>query len=470
MRILSTLALVLSTIWGVAQQSMTLEQCISTALENNLQVKQAQLSLESSAATLKSAQANRLPNLNGFASHNYNWGQRIDPFTNQFANTRVQSNSFGLSSDVTLFNGFQNERGIKAQMAGMQASAFDLEASKNDMALAVSSAFLSVLLADELIEAAEQQVRITQQQLDRVKKMVEAGSINIGAQYDLEAQLARDRSTLTQRENDHSLALLQLKQMMLLPADESLVLVKPGALEADASVQLENSATVYGYAEGSMPEIKRAQQSLVSWEHQMDAAKGNRYPTLTLSGSIGTGYSGLRTDVESYTYTGDQEVGFTQSGEIVYTQLFDPNLVKVPFATQLNDNFNQFLGLSLSVPIYNRGNVNNSIQQARVNRSIAELQLEQEKQGLRQRIESARADAVAARELYKSNEQAVTSAEKAFEFAAARFEAGALNVTEFNTSKNNLQIAQAQLSRAKYDFVFKTKVLDFYMGKPLGFE
>lgn len=470
MRILSTLVLTLFTFWGVAQQSMTLEQCVSTALQNNLQVKQAQLALESSAATLKSAQANRLPNLNGFASHNYNWGQRIDPFTNQFANTRVQSNSFGLSSDVTLFNGFQNEQNIKAQMAGMQASVFDLEANKNDMALSVSSAFLSVLLADELIEAAEQQVRISEQQLDRVRKMVQAGSTNIGAQYDLEAQLARDQSTLTQRENDHSLALLQLKQMMLLPADESLTLVKPRELEADGSMQLENSATVYGYAEGTMPEIKRAQYSLMSWEHQMESAKGNRYPTLSLSGSIGTGYSGLRTEVESYTYTGDQEVGFTQGGEVVYTQLFDPTLVKVPFATQLSDNFNQFLGLSLSVPIYNRGNVNNSVQQARVNQTIAELQLEQEKQGLRQRIESARADAVAARELYKSNQQAVTSAEKAFEFATARFEAGALNVTEFNTSKNNLQIAQAQLSRAKYDFVFKTKVLDFYMGKPLGFE
>lgn len=470
MRILAILFLTTFSVAVFAQQSMSLEQCIEQALQKNLQVKQTELSLEASEANLQSTRANRLPNLNGFAAHNYNWGQRIDPFTNQFANTRVQSNSFGLSSDVVLFNGFQNQQNIKTELATMQSASYDLEASKNDMALAVSSSFLSVLLTEELIAASEQQVQISKQQLDRVKKMVAAGSANMGMQYELEAQLARDRSTLTQRQNDYALAMLQLKQLMLMPADESLVLIKSTSLEADSTIRLENSATVYGYAEGAMPEIKRAEYSLMRWEHQMESAKGNRYPTLTLSGSVGTGYSGLRTDVESYTYTGDQQIGFTEEGQIVYTQIFDPTLVKVPFATQLNDNFNQFVGLSLNVPIFNRMNVNNAIQQAQINRSIAELQLEQEKQGLRQRIESARADAVAARELYKSNEQTVLSSEKALEFATARFEAGALNVTEFNTSKNNLLIARAQVARAKYDFVFKSKVLDFYMGKPLGFE
>ena len=458
------------TAQGFAQKSLTLRQCVELAWANNLQIKQAQLSVESSEASLQNTKADVLPNLNGFASHNYNWGQRIDPFTNQFANTRVQSNSFGLSSSMDLFTGFQNQQNIKAQSAALESVVFNLEAQKNDISLAVSSSFLSTLLAQELVAIAEQQVQITKQQLDRIKILVDAGSINIGNQYNLEAQLAQDESNLIARQNDYQLSILGLKQLLLLPMDEQLTVVKPPTLEVEPSNQIENSEVVYSYAETSMPEIKSAERSLVQWDSRLKSAKGGRYPSLTLSGSIGSGYSGLRTEVIASSLTGSREIGATQSGDLVYTPTFDTELQKVNFGTQLNDNFNQFIGLSLNVPIFNRGVVNNSVKQAKINQDIAELQLEQEKQNLRQTIENARADAIAARALYLSNQKAVASNEKAFEFASARFEAGALNVLEFNTAKNNLQISQTQLNRAKYDFIFKTKVLDFYMGKPLSFE
>lgn len=458
-----------ATFIAVGQEVYTLNQCISIAWQNNLQVKQAELSLEASESELRSAKANALPNLNGFATHNYNWGQRIDPFTNQFANTRVLSNSFGLSAGVDLFNGLQNHQNIKAREAGMSAATYDLEAQKNDIALSVSAAYLQVLMIDELIGSAEQQVTISTQQLERIRIMVEAGATNVGIQYDLEAQLSRDKSLLTQRQNEQRIAMLQLKQMMLLPATAEFLLEKP-AVDASSDVQLENTETVYGYAVESMPEIKRAEFSLHQWESQLGMAKSGYYPSLTLSGSVGTGYSGLRTEIQSLNFVGNESIGFTESGENVFTPVFDPNLVKVPFTTQLSDNFNQFVGLSLNVPVFNRYNVRNAVKQAEINRSIAELQLEQEQLGLRQRIESAKADAEAARALYVASRDAVRSSEKAFEFAEARFEAGAINVTEFNTTKNNLLIAEAERSRALYDFVFKSKVLDFYMGRPLGFS
>jgi len=198
-----------------AQEIYSLEQCIDLAWQNNLQVKQAELSLEASESQLKSSKANVLPNVNGFASHNYNWGQRIDPFTNQFATTRVQSNSFGLSSNVTLFDGFQNQQNIQAQQAGLESAMYDVETQKNNIALNVSSAYLQVVLIEDLIISAEQQVNITERQLDRIKKMVDAGASNLGNQYELEAQLGRDRSNLTQRRNDYQIAKLQLKQLML---------------------------------------------------------------------------------------------------------------------------------------------------------------------------------------------------------------------------------------------------------------
>lgn len=462
--------LVLLSVSTQAQQTLTLTQCVELAWANNLQIKQAELSVESSESSLKNTKSDVLPNLNGFANHNYNWGQRIDPFTNQFANTRVQSNSFGLSSSIDLFNGFQNQQNIKAQSAALESVVFDLEAQKNDIALAVSSAFLSTLLAEELLKITAQQVLITKQQLDRIKILVDAGSVNIGNQYTLEAQLAQDESNQIARENDYQLSLLALKQLLLLPMEEQLSIVKPAAMEADPSNQIENANTVYAYAESSMPQIKSAERSLMQWDSRLKSAQGGRYPSLSLSGSIGTGYSGLRTEVTSITPAGAQEIGATQSGETVFAPTFDTEVQRVAFGTQLNDNFNQFVGVTLNVPIFNRGVINNSVQQAKINQDIATLQLEGEKLNLRQTIESARADALAARALYVSNQKAVASNEKAFEFATARFEAGALNVTEFNTSKNNLLIAQTQLNRAKYDFIFKTKVLEFYMGKPLGFE
>ncbi|MEQ9186225.1 MAG: TolC family protein [Cryomorphaceae bacterium] len=459
----------LSSIFAAnAQETLTLQQCVEQAWANNLQVKQNELSIEANESQLKNAKANVLPNVNGFASHNYNWGQRIDPFTNLFATTRVQSNSFGLSSSVTLFNGLQNYQNIKSQEAGLESVKYDLETQKNNIALSVSAAFLQVLLVEELIVSAEQQVMISTNQLDRVRKLVDAGASNIGVQYELESQLSRDRSTLTQRRNDYQLAQLQLKQIMMIPADESLVLVKPD-IEADSTIRLEKASIVYSYAETAMPEIKSAEYSLLSWDRQLQSVKSGYYPSLTLSGSIGSGYSGLRTTVESVMLTGEEQIGYTSSGESVLTPTFDATLTKVPFGTQLNDNFNQFVGLSLNVPIFNRYAVKNQVKQAEVNRTIAELQLEQEKLGLRQRIESARTDALAAKELYKANRAALRSATTAFEFAEKRFEAGASNVVEFNNSKNNLRQAEAEVARTMYDYVFKTKVLDFYMGKPLGF-
>ena len=454
----------------MAQESHTLRQCIEKAWANNLQIKQAELNVESSESSLKNTKTNTLPNLNGFASHNYNWGQRIDPFTNQFANTRVQSNSFGLSSSIDLFNGFQNQQDIKAQSAAVESVVFDLEAQKNDVALAVSSSFLSVLMAEELVTVADRQVEITKQQLDRVKIMVDAGSINIGNQYTLEAQLAQDESNLIARQNEYQLAMLSLKQLLMLSTSEEIALVKPANLQSDPAQQIESADVVYAYAESSMPQIKSAERSLMQWDSRLKSAKGGRYPSLTLSGSIGSGYSGLRTEVVNATIDGSQQIGATESGELVYAPTFNTELQKVGFGTQLSDNFNQFVGLSLNVPIFNRGVINNSVQQARINQDIALLQLEQEKQSLRQIIESARADAIAARALYLSNLKTVASNQRAFDFAQSRFEAGALNVTEFNTAKNNLQMAETQLRRAKYDFTFKTKVLEFYMGQPLSLE
>lgn len=464
--LLFTLVFVPASMLG--QTQYTLRECIEQAWGNNLAIRQSALNMESAASQLKSTQANVLPSVNGFASHNYNWGQRIDPFTNQFASTRVQSNSFGLAANVDLFNGLQNYQSIKSQEAGLEASRYDLETQKNEIALQVSGSYLQVLMIDELIASAEQQIIITQRQLDRVKKLVEVGSTNVGAQYELEAQLARDKNMLTQRKNDYSLAMLQLKQLMMIPAETQISLLIPNS-EFEEGQLIEQTEVVYGYAASSMPEVKRAEYTLISWERQLNAAKSGWYPSLSLSGSIGSGYSGLRNEVTSITPI-TETIGFTASGEDVFAQSFSANFARVPFITQIDDNFNQFLGLSLNVPIFNRYQVQNSVNQAKINKSIAEIQLEQEKLGLRQRIESARTDAIAGRDAYVASQESMKASQKAFEFSEKRFEAGAINSMEFNNAKNNLMMAEAELARSRYDYLFRLKVLDFFMGKPLATE
>ena len=455
---------------GSAQSTYTLEQCIDIAWKNNLQIKQAKLGIESSENELSNAKQDRLPNLNGFASHNYNWGQRIDPFTNQFANTRVQSNSFGLNSSIVLFNGFQNEQNIKAQEANLQSVIYGVEAQKNDVALAVSSAFLSVLLSDELITVAKAQEDISQEQLSRIRTLVEVGNTNIGVQYDLEAQLAADQATTTQRKNEYQLAKLRLKQLLMIPSDQPFEINKGNDDRLnDSEAVLVSVPRVYVQAEQNMPEIKQAELNISQWENQIKVSQSGYYPSLSLSGSIGTGYSGLRTEIVDATPGDPRQIGATESGEFVFAPTFNTEVERVTFNTQLSDNFNQFIGLSLNVPIFNRGGIYSSVQRSRINKAQAEVQLDAEKQNLRLAIETAHADAVAARETMVANEKATLAAERAFDFAKARFENGALNTTDFNNSKSNLQLAQARYSRAKYDYFFKSMVLEFYSGKPLSF-
>ena len=237
----------------------------------------------------------------------------------------------------------------------------------------------------------------------------------------------------------------------------------------DSEAVLVSVPRVYVQAEQNMPEIKQAELNISQWENQIKVSQSGYYPSLSLSGSIGTGYSGLRTEIVDATPGDPIQIGATESGEFVFAPTFNTEVERVAFNTQLSDNFNQFIGLSLNVPIFNRGGIYSSVQRSRINKAQAEVQLDAEKQNLRLAIETAHADAVAARETMVANEKATVAAERAFDFAKARFENGALNTTDFNNSKSNLQLAQARYSRAKYDYFFKSMVLEFYSGKPLSF-
>lgn len=456
--------------FGLSQETWTLERCIQHARQHNLDVQMGELQVQLEEEALKAAKGNYLPNLNGFASHNYNWGQRIDPFTNQFANTRVQSNSFGLSSDITLFGGFQNRNQVKGQQYTLEASRYDAEKIRNDISLAIASAYAEILFNQELVEISQLQIETTQQQLERTNVLVEVGSVALADKYQVEAQLAREQLNLVQAENARQVARLRLKQLLQFPADMEMQLQHPQIDVTDSSAIQQLPGTIYEGAEGRMPEIKSAELNVYSAESQFALAKGERLPRLSLSGSIGTGYSGLRTEVVSATLAGNEQIGLTEDGVPVFAPVFDPEMAKVPFDNQLTENFNQFVGLSLNVPIFNRFSTSTGIQRASVNRMMAENRMQARKNQLRQDVEQAYTAAKAAWRQYKSSGISVKALSKSFEYAEERFNVGAMNALDYTQAKTELMQAQAELAQARYDFLFRSAILDFYSGRPISFQ
>lgn len=453
---------------GVAQETWSLKQCIDHAYEHNLQVKQSEVNALIQQQRITSAKGQRLPNLNGFASHTYNFGQRIDPFTNQFANQRVQSNNLYLNTQVTLFNGFQTKNNIKKSLIDYQIQEQTTEKIKNDIALAIAANYLQILFNEEAIKIAQQQMAITNQQLKRVDQLVRAGAVPQGNLLDLRAQIATDEMNLVSSENQLVISTLYLKQLLQLDSISDFRIVIPETSMDEKLLVSSTPGQVYDAALNIMPSIKTSQLQIESAATGFLSAKGRRYPSLSVSGSLGTGYSGLskNTIVTSYELN---EAGLTSTGDQVY--LYNPVVEssKKSFGNQAKDNFNQSIGFNLSIPIFNRFSTQTAMESAQLNKEIAEIQLQQTENQLRNDIEQAHVDAISAMKKYIATQKAVEAQRQSFEYAKKRFEVGMMNSVDFNTSKNKLANTKSQLLQAKYDYLFKIKILEFYQGKSLAF-
>ncbi len=463
------LALILSGFITQAQEAWSLSKCIEHAIGNNIQVKQNMLSAELAKANYDQSVADMIPSLNAGASHGYNWGQRIDPFTNQFATNRVRSNNFGLSSSVTLFNGMQKQNTLKKNDLDLTASRYDVETMQNDIALNVATAYLQVLFSEELLLVAQNQLLITDNQLDRTSKLVDAGVLPEGNLFDIQAQLASDELQVSNAENQRDLAYLSLRQLMNLNSNATLTIEKPQIeIPADALSKL-NPKQIYQTALGNQPQIKSAETTVLSADKSVAIAKGTASPSVTITGSVGTGYSGLSKEVTGYTITTPPPSGYTASGDTVFS-LSDgiiPTLETKSFSDQLEQNLNENLTFNLNIPIFNGWQSRTAIARAKINQQNAQLALEASKLQLEQTIQQAHADAKASLKQYFASIKALEALETSFEYAQKRFEVGLLNPTDFNETKTRLTNAESEAVRAKYDYVFKLKVLDFYQGKPL---
>ena len=448
-----------------AQQQWTLQQCIEHAMKNNLQVRIAILNNELNQANLKQSRANVLPNLNFGANNTYNFGKTIDRFTNQFANTRVQSINLGLQTQWNLFNGLQNYHTIKQNEINLMTGKYDIDRTKNDVSLNIANAFLQIVLARELVNITQNQVNTTNTQLTRIKKLVDAGALPKFNQYDVESQLSSEELNVVNAQNQLNIANLNLALLLNLNPEEFSIskpeVPNPNDLPLNFTAQ-----QIYTSALSNQPIIKSAENQVLSAEKGVKIAKSAISPSLVFSGSLGTGYSGLAQQIAGYDST-IATIGYTAVGDKVYSLFVNPVLEKSPYSTQFKDNFNRSLGLTLNIPLFNNLQTHTAITRAKINLESARLQLLQTKLDLQRTILQAYTDANGALKKFNATEKSVIALKESFKYVEQRYNVGAANSVDYNTQKNNVTNAEAQLLQAKYEYIFKAKVLDFYLGKAI---
>ena len=452
-----------------AQNNWTLQQCIEYALKFNLTLKQSELNTQINQVNLTQSKANILPSLNAGANHTYNIGRTIDRYTNTFANATVLSENFYAQTQITLWSGLTQYNNVKKNEYTYLAGKENLEQQKNDLSLNVASAFLQVIYNTELLNVAKQQVGISKLQLERTEKLAAAGSLAMSNVYDIKATLANDEYTFTTAQNNYVLSMLSLKQLLYLDSMNSFAIEKPDFDLTAADLAAYNPQDIYQTALKTQHKIKGAEYTLLSSERNLSYAKGRVSPTLNFTGTLGTGYSGLAKDIIGTTFGGFQPTGITQHFDTVYSPVYNYQTRKTPWSTQFSNNVNKSIGFTLNIPLFNGLSTASSIKTAKLQVLSNKYGYDIARQQLYKTIAQAYADAQGSLNKFASAKTALDASQQSFNYAEQKFNAGALNSFDYNNSKNRVIKASADMLNAKYDFIFKLKVLDYYQGKPLTF-
>ena len=455
----------------------TLRECVDYALEASLAVKRSELDVEVSRIDYNLSRWSMVPSLNGSASYGLNWGRSINPVTNLFTTQEIRSNQLAAQSSVTLFNGLRIQNEIKQNRYSLNASEADLEKARNDVIINVVTLYVNVIFNKELLDNAQLQLSSSQAQLQRTRVQVELGALPMSDQLNLEAEVASNELNVVNQENALALSLLQLKQAMQLPATAEIDVEVPELTVEDLVLDVTREE-VFQAALRVMPEIRAADLRVESWEHGIRASRGNLYPRLSLFGSVTTNYSSA-SDGPHFVPNGDdpipvvEEIGYVEgTGQKVLTNSFQmPGVLEESYgrSEQFRDNIFRSLNLSLSIPVFNGMQARSAYQRAIIARNQAELARADVRNLLRQDVETAYNDAIAASKTYQSAQQQVAAREEAFRSVEARYNSGASNYFEYQLAESQLFQARSDLARAKYNFVFRKKILDFYQNKPVDF-
>ena len=435
-----TLLFLLSAIClsSAAAQPWTLRECCDYAVSHNISIRQQENQCRQQEIQLSNARNSRLPDLSGSVSQNFSFGRGLTA-DNTYSNTNTSSTSFSLGTSVPLFTGFQIPNQIKMNQLNLEAATAELEKAKNDIRMQVAQAYVQILYNMEIAEVARRQVSIDSMQVARIKALVNNGKASGSQLSQQKATLANSQLAVTQAENNLALSLLTLSQLLELPTADGFSIAKPdiSGLSGIAGVSSATPDAVYAEALGLKPEIVAQQLRLRATDHNIKIARAGYMPTLSLSGGLGSNY-----------YT---------------TSKFDSD----PFSTQLKNNFSQYIGLSLNVPIFNRFQTRNSIRTAKIQQENQQLQLDNAKKTLYKEIQQVCQSATAAKAKYESSTVAMQSSKDAFELMQAKYENGKANMTEFNESKNNYLKSESDLVQARYELLYQQALIQFYRGREL---
>ncbi len=422
------------------QRQWNLRECCDYAVANNISIKQQENQRRQEEIQLSTAKNSRLPDLSGSVGQNFSFGRGLTA-DNTYSNTNTSSTSFSLGTSVPIFTGFQIPNQIKLNQLNLEAATADLEKAKNDIRMQVAQAYVQILYDMEIADVAHRQIEIDSAQVARLQAFVNNGKASEAELSQQRATLANSTLTATQADNNTRLALLTLTQLLELPSPEGFSIVRPNI--SDFSEFSDYAAltpdAIYAEALGIKPEIVAQQLRLKGTEHSIKIAQAGNYPTLSLSGGLGTNY---------YTTSGFKADGF---------------------GTQLKNNFSQYIGLNLNVPIFNRFQTRNQIRTARINQENQQLTLDNTKKTLYQDIQKVYYNALNAQAKEKASQQAVATANDAFHLTQAKYENGKATITEFNEAKNNYLKSESDLVQARYENIYQQALIAFYRGKDLNF-
>ncbi len=428
-----------------AQETWSLRRCIDYAIANNIEIRQQALSVEDAEINLSTSRNSRLPNLSASASQNLNFGRMLSQGSGEYVTANsASSTNFSVNTSVPVFAGMKIGHQIRTDQLNLKAATENLNKAKENIELQVTSFYLEVLFKKEIAEVYRLQAELTQKQVERTEALLEAGKVPRSQLFDIKAQLAKDELNLTNARNEYDLSLLTLTQSLNLPSAQGFAVAEPSSEDVVARNQtsVRPPEEIYAVAVGIKPHIKEAEYRFQSSRQSLKISQSAFWPTVTLGASYGSGFN----------------------------QLLGSEFTNPSVGTQWRDNQREAVGLSLSVPLFNRLQTRNQVRQARLNIQNRELELDNAKLVLYKEIQQAYQSAVAARSKYTSTESAQRAASEAFVYAQERYDVGLMNVYEYSDAQTKLLTSRSEQLQAKYDFLFRAKILDFYRGIPIDIE
>ncbi|SDL20116.1 outer membrane protein [Pedobacter sp. ok626] len=434
---------------AVAQEVITVQRAIEITLKNNLQVKQSQLNESLSEENLIQSKNALLPTLSANSGYNMNFGRSLNQTTNELLSQQYSSVTAGASAGLGLFQGYQKVNQIKQNKLLLDADKTNTEKVKNDLILQVITSYLQILYNKDFLVAAKQQLAVSQQQLAREQQLLDAGNKTLADLSQAKSQVATSELNVTNADNALTISYLTLAQLMDVPPTTSYRVESPILANYDKPVVVYKADEIYQGALSSYPDIKLAALRTEAAKKGIDIAKGSYYPSLSFSAGMNTSYSSGR------------ERGLLVNGI--------PTTEPYKFGDQFKDNFGQGLGLTLQIPIFNGFSARSNVRKAKINYLQNQTQEQLAKNNLNKVIYQAVADLRAAEGRYASTTKAFQAQKDAFGVIEQRYAVGLVNSLDFNTSQTNLNKAEIDMIQARYDIIFRAKVIDYYLGQPITF-